>query len=118
MFKSYIGIAIGILLVSVFGSDIVGYISSPLEYDRVYHIGISGVKWKYQSGSNFIIWNLILTLVALLYILLNVLFLTRYSGSMRLKVVLLCIEFIWLIWMAYSYYHKYLSGFDKVNPYK
>lgn len=118
MFKSYIGIAFGILLVIVFVSNIVGYINTPFEYNRVYHIGISGVKWKYQSGSNFIIWNLILTLVVLLYILLNVLFLTKYRGSVRLKVALVCIEFAWFVWMAYSIYLKYLSGFDKVNPYK
>ncbi len=116
--KSYVGIAIGLFAIVLFISDIIGYVYNPLDYERVYHIGSPGVKWRFQSGNNFIICNLILMLVALLYILLNILFLTRYKSSKRLKAILLCIEVTWVLWMAYSYYEWYLLGFDKVNPYK
>src|SRR5690554_2342048 len=110
--KSYVGIVIALLIALLSLFEIMDYNTNPLEYERVYHIGSDWVEWKYQSGQNFITWNIGLIIFAVLYIIANLFFLFKFKENKVLKFIILCVEIIFIIWVIWSLYEWYIIGFD------
>lgn len=110
--KSYIGIGVALCISLLCLFDMLDYNANSLDYERVYHIGSEGVKWKYQSGQNFIFWNIGLIVLAITYIATNLFYLIKFQESRILKTVLLCIEIGWFIWAVWFIYSWYLIDFD------
>ena len=103
--KSYIGIVVTLLIALLSLFEIMDYNTNPLEYKRVYHIGSDWVEWKYQSGQNFITWNIGLIIFAVFYIIIANLFsLFKYKENKVLKFIILCVEIIFIIWIIWYLY--------------
>lgn len=110
--KTFIGIVIAFLLVLLSFFEIIDYNFNYLEYERVYNIGNEAVDWKYQSGQNFITWNIGLIIIAVLYIIVNLFFFFKFKEKKFLKIIILCAEIIFLIWIIWHLYEWYLIDFD------
>lgn len=110
--KSYVGIVIALLIALLSLFEIIDYNTNPLEYERVYHIGSDWVEWKYQSGQNFITWNIWLIIFAVLYIIANLFFLFKFKENKVLKFIILCVEIIFIIFIIWHLYEWYLIDFD------
>lgn len=110
--KSYVGIVIALLIALLSLFEIMDFNTNPLEYERVYHIGSDWVEWKYQTGQNFITWNIGLIIFAVLYIIANLFLLFKFKGNKVLKFIILYVEIIIIIWIIWSLYKWYLIDFD------
>jgi len=101
--KSFVGIAIALFFILLSFFEIVDYNINALEYEKVYHIGSEGVEWKYQSGQNFITWNIGLIVIAVIYIIANLFLLFNFKGNRPLKLIILYVEIIFFIWSLYEW---------------
>jgi len=110
--KSCIGIIIALLIIFLSFFEIIDYNYNPLEYERVYHIGSKGVEWKYQNGQNFISWNIGLSIFGILYIITNLFYTLKFKKNKYLKLIIICEEIIFLIYIIKSLFEWYLIDFD------
>lgn len=110
--KSYLGISVALFICWIYLFETLDYKANPLEFEMVYHIGSEGVEWKYQSGQNFITWNIGEIVLGALYITASLFYLLKFKENRVLKIALLSVEISWLIWVVWSFYSWYLTGFD------
>jgi hypothetical protein len=110
--KSCIGIAIALLILIVNISEISDFQSDRETYTKVYHIGSDGVKWKYQSDRNFIINDIIHIILCSIYIVGNILFLTKSKHNNVVKYLIIFVELIIIVFFIYLIFSWIVSGFD------
>lgn len=108
--NSYVNIAICILIILFFMYDILNFCIEKDTYYRVYNIGSENIYWRYQSGVNYIILQIIYVSILMAFLLLNIFYLKKNNKKILILIAFIEVAFLILI---IRYYIRWASiGFD------
>lgn len=108
--KSFIGIAIALVLLIVFFLEVGAINETPEDYVNVYHISEKSDNWQYKSIENFQIWNVLGGLVCIGYIIISIINLLKRIKVLRYGILIF--EIVVIAWSVYNFYFWAGTGFD------
>lgn len=90
--------------------DILNFCIEKDTYYRVYNIGSENIYWRYQSGVNYIILQIIYVSILMAFLLLNIFYLKKNNKKILILIAFIEVAFLILI---IRYYIRWASiGFD------
>lgn len=110
--KSVVRLTVALFVIFINLFEVLDYKYNPMEYERVYHIGNEGVDWKFRSEQNFIIWNIGSISLAAIYLVVSLFYFINREEAKYSKVVLIVFELVGLLWVLWTLYLWYSTGFD------